>query len=159
MPRFTIDLICHKLEGYNGWGYRPRKINSRYLWSYSNHYTSGKYVADGIWSPTAVFRQCASAAILRHLSEQRAIDLASPPSAQVSLVSELPHVAYSVARPTDLREFEKAQDLQRLLNGVPRYLAKGGRYRRTADIRCLQKDNGKIPARRSSRSMMGFASI
>lgn len=54
---WSIAGICFKLEGYNGWGYRKHDINSPYLWSYSNHYTKGKYVRDGKWDPNAVSRQ------------------------------------------------------------------------------------------------------
>ncbi len=35
------------LERYNGLGYRKKDINSPYLWSFTNHYTSGLFVADG----------------------------------------------------------------------------------------------------------------
>ena len=44
---WSVGGICYKLEGYNGWGYRKHGINTPYLWSYSNLYTSGKYIADG----------------------------------------------------------------------------------------------------------------
>ena len=81
---WSIGGICYKLEGFNGWGYRAQKINSPYLWSYSNLYTSGKYIADKKWSKTAVSRQCGAAVILRRMSELSAIDLASPPSSKLT---------------------------------------------------------------------------
>jgi hypothetical protein len=60
------------LEGYNGWGYRNHHpaVKSPYLWSGSNHYRAGKYVADGTWSDTAVSSQCGAATLLRRLAER-----------------------------------------------------------------------------------------
>jgi lysozyme family protein len=81
---WNIGGICYKLEGYNGWGYRAHNINSPYLWSYSNLYTKGKYVEDNVWSDTAVSRQCGAAVILRSLSDHGIIDLASPPSSNLT---------------------------------------------------------------------------
>jgi len=89
---WSIGGICYKLEGFNGWGYRARKINSPYLWSYSNLYTSGKYVADNKWSSTAVSGQCGAAVILRRMSDQGAIDLASPPSSKLTDAATLAEV-------------------------------------------------------------------
>ena len=40
----TIAEILYRMERFNGLGYIKRGINSPYLWSYSNHYTKGKYV-------------------------------------------------------------------------------------------------------------------
>ena len=57
------------LENYNGWGHRKYhpECLSPYLFSFTNHYTAGKYVADGKWSATAVSRQCGAAAVLKGL--------------------------------------------------------------------------------------------
>jgi lysozyme family protein len=68
---WTVPGILYELEGYNGWGYRNRRppLPSPYLWSFSNHYTRGKYVADGRFSPTAVSQQCGAAVLLKRLQE------------------------------------------------------------------------------------------
>lgn len=68
---WTLPGILFKLEEYNGWGYRKKHphILSPYLWSFSNHYSKGKYIADGTWSETAVSNQCGSAVILRRMLE------------------------------------------------------------------------------------------
>ena len=73
---WTVSGILYQLERYNGWGYRlyHKHVLSPYLWSYCNHYTSGKYVADGRWSDTAVSKQCGAAVILRRLAENGEID-------------------------------------------------------------------------------------
>lgn len=57
------------LERYNGLGYRKYHpdIKSPYIWSFTNHYSKGKYVADGKFSRTAVSRQCGCYAILERL--------------------------------------------------------------------------------------------
>jgi lysozyme family protein len=56
-----------RLEKYNGFGSRKKGINTPYLWSYSNHYTKGKYVADGVWDPNAVSKQCGAAVLLQRM--------------------------------------------------------------------------------------------
>jgi len=89
---WSIGGICYKLEGFNGWGYRARDINSPYLWSYSNLYMSGKYVADNKWSGTAVSSQCGAAVILRRMSDHGAIDLVSPPSSKLTDAATLAEV-------------------------------------------------------------------
>lgn len=58
------------LEKFNGFGYRSKGINSPYLWSFTNHYTKGKYVKDGVYDPTAVSKQCGACAILKRLDAQ-----------------------------------------------------------------------------------------
>jgi len=60
----------YQLEAYNGFGYRDHHPNipSPYLWSFSNHYTRGKYVADGRFSETAVSQQVGAALLLKQLA-------------------------------------------------------------------------------------------
>ena len=55
------------LERFNGFGYRGPDIHilTPYLWSFSNHYTKGKFVRDNVFSPTAVSKQCGAAVLLR----------------------------------------------------------------------------------------------
>jgi lysozyme family protein len=59
--------ILYKLEQYNGFGYRLHNIKSPYLWSYSNHYLKGGYVADGAWSDSKVFASPGAAVLLKAL--------------------------------------------------------------------------------------------
>jgi lysozyme family protein len=68
---WSVPGTLYKLEGYNGWGYRDNhpQVLSPYLWSFSNHYARGKYVADGRFSPTAVSAQCGAAVLLKRLHE------------------------------------------------------------------------------------------
>ncbi len=67
---WTISGIAYVLERYNGFGYRRHNVPSPYLWSCTTAYTAGKYVADGVWSPTAVSLQCGGMALLRAMREQ-----------------------------------------------------------------------------------------
>jgi len=56
------------LEGFNGYGYALyRNINSPYLWSGSNHYTSGKYIADSVYSSKAVSTQIGIALLYKEV--------------------------------------------------------------------------------------------
>lgn len=73
---WTIPGLLYAIERFNGWGYRlyHPDVKSPYLWAGTNHYTSGKYVADGTWSATATSRQCGASAILRRLAEKGQID-------------------------------------------------------------------------------------
>lgn len=77
VDEWNLPRILYELEKYNGWGYRKHHphVKSPYLWSYSNQYVSGKYVADGTWSETAVSRQSGAAVIIRRLEERGEIDL------------------------------------------------------------------------------------
>src|SRR5262249_26048617 len=61
----------YQLEAYNGFGYRSNhpEVLTPYLWSFSSNYTSGKYVADHKFDPTAVSKQCGAAVLLRRMSE------------------------------------------------------------------------------------------
>ncbi len=76
---WSIPGILFKWESFNGWGYRNfhPQVKSPYLWSFTNQYTRGKYVADGTWSDTAVSKQVGAAAILRRLAELGVMDAAS----------------------------------------------------------------------------------
>jgi lysozyme family protein len=66
---WSVSGTLYELEGYNGFGYRDHHptVPSPYLWSFSNHYTRGKYVADGRFSAAAVSQQCGAALLLKRL--------------------------------------------------------------------------------------------
>ncbi len=72
---WSVAGICYKLEGYNGWGYRARHINSPYLWSFSNLYERGKFTGDGHWDPDAVSKQVGAAVALKTMIENHLIAL------------------------------------------------------------------------------------
>lgn len=66
-----LNTALYTIEEYNGLGYlKYRSIHSPYLWSGTNHYTSGKYVADGKYSSTATDRQLGTCSILKRMSDR-----------------------------------------------------------------------------------------
>jgi len=77
VKEWSLSRLLYELEGYNGWGYRlyHPHVLSPYLWSFSNHYTSGKYIADGTWSDTARSRQCGAVLLIKRLEERGEITL------------------------------------------------------------------------------------
>jgi lysozyme family protein len=66
---WSVSQALYRWESYNGFGYYSRQVNSPYLWSFSNHYTKGKFVADGKYDPHAVSKQCGAAVMLRALED------------------------------------------------------------------------------------------
>lgn len=92
---WSVPGLLYQLEGYNGWGYRlyHPHVLSPYLWAASNHYTAGKYVADGRWSDTAVSKQLGAAAVLRRIAERGALD--APDLAQPAVPSPQPELRYA----------------------------------------------------------------
>ncbi|MHC1791331.1 peptidoglycan-binding protein [Solidesulfovibrio sp.] len=68
---WSVAGLAYVFERYNGFGYRRRQppVRSPYLWSFTTAYTSGKYVADHVWSDTAVSRQCGAMALVRALTD------------------------------------------------------------------------------------------
>lgn len=78
---WSISGCCWKLEGYNGLGHRlfHPSVKSPYLWSFSNHYTKGKYASDGKFDPNLVSQQCGAVVLLKRMEEKGFISL-SPES-------------------------------------------------------------------------------
>jgi lysozyme family protein/peptidoglycan hydrolase-like protein with peptidoglycan-binding domain len=78
-----------QLEGYNGFGYRDHHpdVPSPYLWSFSNHYTKGKYVADGRFDPRAISQQCGAAPLLKRLAAAKGRSVQPAPALRVLQLS------------------------------------------------------------------------
>lgn len=113
---WTVAGTLYKLESYNGFGYRVYhpQVKSPYLWSFSSHYSSGKYVKDGRWSDTARSDQCGGAVLLRRMVERRLFgfaDEALPQPGQLPLV-----VRYASSKPSDPAVKANAMALQSWLN-------------------------------------------
>lgn len=138
---WEIPGILYKLEQYNGFGYRNfhPSVKSPYLWSFSNHYTSGKYVADGTWSSTAKSQQCGAAVLLRRLAEKQAINFDktgapalgnTPATSGTDIGSLAPLVKYAPNKFSAV-----AQQLQAALNKLPGIFLKvdGLAGKRTSD--------------------------
>jgi lysozyme family protein len=116
---WTVPGTLYQLEIYNGFGYRSRhpEVLSPYLWSFSNHYTRGKFIADGTFSPTAVSAQCGAAVLLRRMSE---IGLIHIPIESGGQSGEVDLEALGAAVRFDPnRKSAQAEALQRFLNTFP----------------------------------------
>jgi lysozyme family protein len=66
---WSLERTLYRLEAYNGLGYRGLGVPTPYLWSFSNHYERGKFVADGKFSATARSQQCGAAVMLKLLTD------------------------------------------------------------------------------------------
>lgn len=127
---WTIPGMLFRLEGFNGYGYRnlPQPINSPYLWSMSNHYTKGKYVADHEYSATAVSKQTGAAVLLRRMAEKQLAVFGI--TDRLTLIKQLGEAVIFAPN----RFSEKAQELQRLLNLAGAHLLTDGKAgRNTSD--------------------------
>lgn len=77
VAEWNLTVILFKLEGFNGFGYRTKhpEVLTPYLWSFTNHYAKGKFVADGKFDPNVVSKQCGAAAILKALTSAGVIEV------------------------------------------------------------------------------------
>ena len=126
MTDWSLPATLFRLEAYNGFGYRTGhpEVLSPYLWSFSSHYTRGKFVADGSFSVTAVSKQCGAAVLLRRMAETGAIlfnregiplpTAVEEPGAVDPLAAFEPFVRFSETEKSPL-----AEELQRALNRFP----------------------------------------
>lgn len=66
---WSLPRVLFLLEGYNGFGYRLHhpEVKTPYLWSFTSHYSKGKYVKDGIFDHQAVSLQLGLACLLKGL--------------------------------------------------------------------------------------------
>ena len=65
---WSIGGALTLLESYNGLGYFRMGIPSPYVWSSTDQYTKGKYIADGHFDPNAVDHQIGCASLLARMS-------------------------------------------------------------------------------------------
>ena len=118
---WTVPGLLFKMEVYNGTGYRSRGIHTPYLWSYSNHYTKGKFVKDGVYDPNAVSKQIGAAVLLRRMSER---ELAV--AGEIDTVTQIKTLGEEVQfNPTTYSE--TAEQLQVLLNSIGQSLRTDGK--------------------------------
>lgn len=71
---WPTERIAYELERYNGWGYRlaPGRGHSPYLWSFTGHYQTGKFKADGDYDPNLESDQAGGMALLKVLADSGA---------------------------------------------------------------------------------------
>lgn len=120
---WSVPGMLYKIEGFNGYGYhRPDiNINSPYLWSFSNHYTKGKFIADHRYSATAVSKQCGAAILLRRLIETQSapVEVAD----RIDLIKQLGETVTFAPN----RVVEKARELQKMMNLAGAHLLEDGK--------------------------------
>lgn len=104
---WSIPSILYRLEAYNGFGYRKStiNINTPYLWSGTNHYVKGKYVADGKYDAEAVSKQIGAVPILKRFLERK-------------LISVDPMMEQMAVKFAPGKKNEAGEKLQRMLNEV-----------------------------------------
>lgn len=120
ITNWSIPELLYQLEGYNGFGYRVKGINSPYLWSFTNQYTKGKYTADGIYDSNAVSKQVGAAAFLRRMAErQLAI------TGDVDPISRIKALGSSVMF-NPKKYDDRAKELQQLLSNLGQPLKPDG---------------------------------
>lgn len=68
IPEWGVARALYEAERYNGWGYLG-KINSPYLWSFTDLYSRGKYVEDHVYDANSVSLQCGVAATFKAFEE------------------------------------------------------------------------------------------
>ncbi len=71
---WSLPRTLYRLEAFNGFGYRRLGRITPYLWSFSNHFDRGKFVADGHFDPRARSQQCGAAMMLKLLEEAGVLD-------------------------------------------------------------------------------------
>lgn len=64
---WSLAAMLFRWETFNGMGYRVRGLPSPYLWSFSNIYERGLFVADHVFDANAKSRQCGAAVLLKQL--------------------------------------------------------------------------------------------
>lgn len=62
-----IQTVLDRFERYNGLGYKKKGVPSPYLWSFTQFYSKGKYVKDGVYDPDFVSKQPGVATIMKQL--------------------------------------------------------------------------------------------
>ena len=89
---WSLPAILYRLEGYNGFGYRglAPPLNTPYLWSFSNQYTSGKFIADHVFDPKAVSSQCGAAVLLFQMAQNGVVNFAAAAAAGTAPTTATP---------------------------------------------------------------------
>ena len=120
---WTWERSCYEWELFNGFGYRSHGIHSPYLWAGSNIYERGKYVADGVWSASAVDSQLGVIPMMYCIARARP-DLALPIPFPTTLQA-VATVPPPQAPPAGLHD---AATLQADLNNLPAAAFADGYY-------------------------------
>lgn len=72
---WSVAGSAYQWERFSGFGYRSHDIPTPYLWSFSNQYTTGKFIRAGVFSPTTTSQQAGALVLLRRLIDLGAVTL------------------------------------------------------------------------------------
>lgn len=87
---WSVERIAYESERYNGFGYRTENVPSAYVWSFSNIYQGGKYVADRVFDRGTWDKQAGVMPMIQALATlDRTIELHSDSDSDVE---ELPPI-------------------------------------------------------------------
>lgn len=64
---WPVERTLYECERFNGWGYHSKGRISPYVWAGTQHYVSGKYVADHVYDSGHVDTQLGVAIVLKRL--------------------------------------------------------------------------------------------
>lgn len=112
---WSLPGLLYQLEAFNGWGYHRRDLASPYLWSFTQHYSAGKFIRDGVFDPKAVDEQCGAATLLRRLAERQDVRFADTPTLDGTPLV----VRFAARKPTDPSILKAAVRLQEWLSTHP----------------------------------------
>lgn len=97
---WSVGGLLTMLEQYNGLGYFNRGIPSPYIWSGTDQYVKGKYVADGKFDPNVVDRQLGCAGlILAMMQIDSSISFGGKPAALAPVKPSAPTASPSITNP------------------------------------------------------------
>ncbi len=112
---------CYEGELYNGFGPRTHGRHTGYLWSWTNVYMGGKYVADGKWDPDHRDEQCGMVPMMAVLLKF---------DASLALADEFP-AALILATPDGLKDAAWVQTRLNALGADPQLVVDGSYGRAT----------------------------
>ena len=119
IANWPVERVAYQDELNNGMGYRNKGVPSAYLWSFSNIYTGGKYVADHVWSAVAVDKQCGTMPLLKKIMELDAsVVLAAPENKPVTDPTAAPAPA------TDIVPAQPTIDLNQIVGTIEQHSEK-----------------------------------
>lgn len=111
---WSIEFFLFASEVFNGMGYRAHGVPSAYLWSFSDQYVKGKYVADHVWDADVVDQQMGVAPLMKRLFELDQSADFTKAGASVPQQSEAPEEPVTIDPSDGLSEPEVRALQQRL---------------------------------------------
>jgi lysozyme family protein len=101
---WSLPAALYWFEAYNGWGYVQFGVNSPYVWSFTDQYTTGKYYADGKYASALVDPQPGCAAMLKILLTlvPGLLNVALQQGSKMSMPSPLPTAPISASSTSGL---------------------------------------------------------